>query len=145
MTKANDDLVLLIKSRIAEHEAAEKKKAEERAEAERERIRKEEADRLEREAEQKRQDEAKAQAVAAPAAAPAVAEPRYESRHIPEAKATTSASCITRATVTSKLELLKAVLSGEVPDAVLVVDMDALDALCNTLGRPVPGTAWGKA
>lgn len=52
--KMNDDLAALVKSRIAEHEAAEAK----RLDAERERIRAEEAEKLERQAAtQRRQDE----------------------------------------------------------------------------------------
>lgn len=51
--KANDDLLVLIKSRIAEHEAKEAA----RLEAERERIRKEEADRADREARQRLEQE----------------------------------------------------------------------------------------
>lgn len=59
--KSNDDLVTLIKARIAEHEAAE----EQRRDAERERIRREEQQKLEaeqREADQRAKDEAEAKA-----------------------------------------------------------------------------------
>lgn len=49
------------------------------------------------------------------------------------------------ATVANKLELLKAVLAGEVPDDVLAVDLEALALLCDSLGRSVPGVIWSKA
>ena len=49
------------------------------------------------------------------------------------------------ATVANKLELLKAVLAGEVPDDVLAVDLEALALLCDSLGRTVPGVIWSKA
>src|SRR5690606_10339958 len=54
--KSNDDLLLVIKSRIAEHETAEKAKAEALAEAERERIRNEERERLEAEQQAKQSE-----------------------------------------------------------------------------------------
>lgn len=53
VTKANDDLLAIIKSRIAEHKAAEELKAEKIRQDERDRIAKEEQERADREAEAK--------------------------------------------------------------------------------------------
>lgn len=71
--KAPDDLTALVKTRIAEHQAAEEKKLE----AQRERIRQEELARIEREQEAERHRIAREQAAAAPAPveAPAPAAP----------------------------------------------------------------------
>lgn len=67
--KAPDDLTSLVKTRIAEHRAAEAKKEEEQ----RERIRAEETARIEREQEAERQRIAREQAAQAPAPAPVAA------------------------------------------------------------------------
>lgn len=47
--------------------------------------------------------------------------------------------------VANKLELLKAVIRGDVPDHVIAVDMDALLALCVELKRPVAGVTLSEA
>lgn len=145
--KDKETVELIARQRIDEHQKSEQ----ERLEAERERIRKEEADRLEREAEQRRQAEAQAQAApvapavepqaapvekpAAPAPAPAVAQ------LVPEP----STPAASRIAVANKLALLKAVLAGDVPDDVLIVDTDYLAQLCETQGHTFPGVIWSKA
>lgn len=167
--KQADDLKAVITARISEHKEAEQA----RLDAERERIRKEEAARLEaeqkerdRKAEEKRIADEMAQRAAVrggqtggvhtstelqqPDAAvlerpsvieqAVIAEPRYESRHIAGAPAQS-----TSVAVVNKLELLKAIINGEVPDHVITIDHAALLELCNELKRPVPGTTLAKA
>ncbi|QIW89272.1 endonuclease [Pseudomonas phage 8P] len=145
--KDKETVELIARQRIDEHQKAEQ----ERLEAERERIRKEEADRLEREAEQRKQAESQAQAApvaqvdepqavpvekhAAPDPAPAVAP------LVPEP----STPAASRIAVANKLALLKAVLAGDVPDDVLIVDTDYLAQLCETQGHTFPGVIWSKA
>lgn len=63
--KAADDLTMLVKSRIAEHQAAEQKRADELAEKAREKIRAEEAEKLAAEAARKEREEAAAKAAEA--------------------------------------------------------------------------------
>ena len=47
-----------------------------------------------------------------------------------------------RIAVANKLELLKAVLAGHLPDDVLIVDTDYLAHLCETQGCTFPGVIW---
>lgn len=113
--KANDDVVNVIKARIAEHkakiereaeearekirreeEARAQREAEQRAAAERERIRKEEAERVEREANEKAQREA------AEAKAAAVPDPFPPAVVAPPAPAVTSAPAPRRVAASSK-------------------------------------------
>jgi predicted phage-related endonuclease len=75
------------------------------------------------------------------ALAPVVSEPEPES--VPDPVIPTERAM--RATIVNKLELLKAVLNGEVPDHVLVVDTVAVSELCADLGRSIPGVTWGAA
>ena len=165
--KDKETVALIARQRIDEHQKAE----EARLEAERARIRKEEADRLEREAEQRRQQQEERERLAAeqrakdepqsvpvetptaPAPAPAVAnklellldrlEREAEQRRQAEAQsAPVETPAASRIAVANKLELLKAVLAGEVPDDVLIVDLEALAHLCETQGRTFPGVIW---
>ena len=162
-----DVVELMVKQRVADHKAEEQRKLEQ----ERARIRKEEADRLEREAEQRRQQQEERERLAAeqrakdepqsvpvetltaPAPAPAVAnklellldrlEREAEQRRQAEAQsAPVETPAASRIAVANKLELLKAVLAGEVPDDVLIVDLEALAHLCETQGRTFPGVIW---
>ncbi|QLI49411.1 hypothetical protein vBPaeMUSP18_39 [Pseudomonas phage vB_PaeM_USP_18] len=146
--KDKETVELTARQRISDHKQAE----EERLSAERERIRKEEAERLEREAEQRRQAEVEAQATVAPAvepqaapvekpAAPASAPSPAVAPLVPEP----STPAASRIAVANKLALLKAVLAGDVPDDVLIVDTDYLAQLCETQGHTFPGVIWSKA
>lgn len=165
--KDKETVELIARQRIDEHQKAEQ----ERLEAERERIRKEEADRLEREAEQRRQQQEERERLAAeqrakdepqsvpvetptaPAPAPAVAnklgllldrlEREAEQRRQAEAQsAPVETPAASRIAVANKLALLKAVLAGDVPDDVLIVDTDYLAQLCETQGHTFPGVIW---
>lgn len=134
--KANDDLVMLIKSRISEHEAAEKVKAEAAAEAAREVIRKEEADKLrtEQAAEQAR-TEAQAVIERAQEAPEAAAQPTPDFEKPTVLKqSNTTASASGRVTpysaeVTDLMALVKAVADGLAPLKLLQVNQAELDAL----------------
>lgn len=165
--KDKETVELIARQRIDEHQKAEQ----ERLEAERERIRKEEAGRLEREAEQRRQQQEERERLAAeqrakdepqsvpvetptaPAPAPAVAnklgllldrlEREDEQRRQAEAQsAPVETPAASRIAVANKLELLKAVLAGHLPDDVLIVDTDYLAHLCETQGDTFPGVIW---
>ncbi|WP_085600363.1 MULTISPECIES: YqaJ viral recombinase family protein [unclassified Pseudomonas] len=130
VTKANDDLVALIKVRISEHQKAE----EEKAEAQRERIRKEELQKIE--------DEAKAKQVVEPVAEPApvvtsapaksaqITQPVPEPAAAPDQQATHL-----QAEVFDLLDLVKAVAYGQAPIAVLTVNWEALDAMVAGQGQ----------
>jgi len=131
VTKANDDLVTLIKFRISEHEKAEEAKAE----AQRERIRKEELQKIE---------DAKAKQVepVAVTPAPVIAEqpaPRV-SAVAPSAKAQPKPMKL-EARVTDLEALVKAVAAGQVPISVLTVNWQGLDDLVDAQGSEfnVPG------
>ena len=123
VTKANDDLVTLIKFRISEHQKAE----DEKAEAQREKIRKEELQRI--------TDEEKANLVVAPVAepvpvatpAPVKTAPAVQSMFKPVAAAA-SQSVAMQAEVFDLEALVKAVAYGQAPLSMLTVDWEALDA-----------------
>ncbi|KPG98379.1 Heme peroxidase [Pseudomonas sp. RIT-PI-q] len=131
VTKANDDLVTLIKFRISEHEKAE----EEKAEATRKRIREEELQRIADE------DKAKQAAAAIVEPAPAVTNAPVTTPTAVRAAATAhpAISKPVAAPATQPLnlqaevfdleELVKAVAYGQAPLSVLSVNWDALDAL----------------
>jgi predicted phage-related endonuclease len=121
VTKANDDLVALIKVRIAEHTKAE----EEKAEAQRVQIRNEELKRIE--------DEANAKAVVEPAAAPIRTAPPAKTVSAVQSasKPATAASKpeVFQAEVTDLEALVHAVAGGLAPLSVLTVNWEELDAL----------------
>jgi putative phage-type endonuclease len=130
VTKANDDLVTLIKFRISEHEKAE----EEKAEATRKRIREEELQRI--------ADEDKAKKAAAVVVEPApvvTAAPAVTPAPVTAAAAVQQASKSAAAPVTQSVNLqaevfdlealVKAVAYGQCPLSVLSVNWEALDAL----------------
>lgn len=130
VTKANDDLVALIKVRISEHQKAE----EEKAEAQRERIRKEELQKIE--------DEAKARQVVEPVAepAPVMTPAQAKSAQITQPAPKPAAAPAQQAThlqaeVFDLLDLVKAVAYGQAPIAVLTVNREALDAMVADQGQ----------
>lgn len=130
VTKANDDLVALIKVRISEHQKAE----EEKAEAQRERIRKEELQKIE--------DEAKAKQVVEPVAepTPVVTPAPAKSAQITQPAPKPAAAPAQQAThlqaeVFDLLDLVKAVAYGQAPIAVLTVNWEALDAMVADQGQ----------
>ena len=131
VTKANDDLVTLIKFRISEHEKAEEVKAE----AQRERIRKEELQKIE---------DAKAKQVEPVAVAPAPARSEQPAPRVtavaPSAKVQPKPMKL-EARVTDLDALVKAVAAGQVPISVLTVNWQGLDDLVETQGSEfnVPG------
>lgn len=132
---------LIAKQRVDEQKAEEQRKLE----AERERIRKEEADRLE--AEQKER-ERKAATSALQQQAVDLAEDLVEVARTVDARQVADeveGKTRTRVEVVNKLELLKGIINGEIPDHVVMIDERALLVLCNELQRPVPGTTWGKS
>lgn len=122
--KANDDLVALIKVRIADHQKAEEVKAE----ATRTRIRNEELQRIE--------DEAKAKAVVEPVAeltpvatpTPAKAAPVTQAASKPS-PTQASKPVAMQAEVYDLEALIKAVAYGQAPISMLTVDWEKLDAL----------------
>lgn len=132
VTKANDDLVTLIKFRISEHEKAE----EEKAEATRKRIREEEL--------QKIADAEKAKQVAPVAVTPA---PVRAEQSAPRVTAVATSANVQpkpmklEARVTDLDALVKAVAAGEVPISVLTVNWQGLDDLVDAQGSEfnVPG------
>lgn len=134
VTKANDDLVTLIKFRISEHEKAEEAKAE----ATRERIREEELQKI---ADEEAARLAAVPVVAEPAPVATAAQVSTASpvRSTPAAVVVTPAQAPT-ATATQKTEVLqaevydlealvKAVAYGQAPLSVLAVNWEALDAM----------------
>lgn len=133
VTKQADDLKAVITARISEHKEAEQV----RLDAERERIRKEEAAKLE--ARQEEVAPLQQQAVELAGDLVSVAQ-ALDARPAP-AKAANKHTV----EVVNKLELLKAIISGEIPDHVVAIDHAALLALCEELQRPVPGTTLAKA
>lgn len=125
VTKANDDLVALIKVRISEHKKAE----EEKAEALREKIRKEELQKIE----DAKAKEVVVEPVAEPA--PVVTPAPIKSAPVtqqaaPKPAATPSQQATNlQADVFDLEELVKAVAYGQAPLSVLTVNWEALDAL----------------
>jgi hypothetical protein len=141
--KSNDDLVLLINARIAEHKEAEER----RLEAERERIREEERQRLEHEqqlAAAEEQPAAEAEAEAEPDPAPAAPAPARVSA--PSRSAPVSA---TRwiARIIDKSAFIAAIAEGLATEDLLIVDQPALDSLANDKGQALklPGVVVEKA
>lgn len=162
--KPNDDLVSLIKARRADWD----KQEAERLAVEREKIRKEEADRLEAEAAAKARAEELAAAEQAKAPTDPVDEPvigvdlaagpdetvevELTGNKVTNVKTVEHASAsgytphsATKATVVNKLELLKAIIDGQLPEDLVTIDMAAVTALCASKNRPIPGVTWGKA
>ncbi len=131
VTKANDDLVTLIKFRISEHVKAEEVKAE----AQREQIRKEELQKIE---------DAKAKQVEPVAVTPAPVRAEQPAQRVtavaPSAKVQPRPTK-TEARVTDLDALVKAVAAGQVPISVLTVNWQGLDDLVDALGSDfnVPG------
>jgi len=131
VTKANDDLVTLIKFRISEHQKAEEVKAE----LQREQIRKEELQKIE---------DAKAKQVEPAAVTPAPVRAEQPAPRVtavaPSAKVQPRPTKL-EARVTDLDALVKAVASGQVPISVLTVNWQGLDDLVDTLGSEfnVPG------
>ena len=132
VTKANDDLVVLIKHRIAEHQKAEDAKAE----AQREQIRKEELQRIADEQEAERLAAIKPEPVVEPA--PVQQAPAQQSKPVQQASkpaASTTAQAVQMQAEVFDLEaLVKAVATGHVPLTVLTVNWEALDALVEMQG-----------
>lgn len=134
--KANDDLVLLINARIAEHKRVE----EEKAEAQRERIRKEELQRIEDEKEAERLAAIQPEPVAEKPAEPVRTQqaPVPQSKPVQQAaKPTTTATAQAvqmQAEVFDLVALVQSVAAGQVPVTVLTVNWEALDALVETQG-----------
>ncbi|MCK3849970.1 YqaJ viral recombinase family protein [Pseudomonas sp. W2Jun17] len=127
--KSNEDLVTLIKFRIAEHKRVE----DEKAEAQREKIRKEELQRIanEQEAERLAAIKPKPEPVVEPA--PVQQAPVQQSKPAqqaakPVATATTQAAQM-QAEVFDLEALVQAVAAGQVPVTVLTVKWEVLDAL----------------
>ncbi|SED28772.1 Phage-related protein, predicted endonuclease [Pseudomonas frederiksbergensis] len=127
VTKANDDLVTLIKFRISEHEKAE----EEKAEATRKQIREEELQRI--------ADDEKAKLAVAPVVetapvvtpAPVRAAPTM---HQAASKPVTAPAVNMQAEVFDLEVLVKAVACGQAPLSILSVNWEALDALVANQG-----------
>lgn len=156
VTKQADDLKALITARISEHKEAEQA----RLDAERERIRQEESARLEVE-QKERERKAEEKRIADEMALRAAEE--SNARVSTKLDASTTADLLAsapvnalaptvdevqasaRVEVVSKLELLKGIINGEIPDHVVIIDHAALLALCEELQRPVPGTTLAKA
>lgn len=131
VTKANDDLVVLIKHRITEHQKAEDAKAE----AQREQIRKEELARITQEQEAERLAAIKPEPVAEKAPEPVRTQqpPAQQSQPAQQtakpAAAATAQAVKVQAEVFDLEALVQAVAAGDIPVTVLTVDWEALDAL----------------
>lgn len=134
--KANDDLVTLIKFRIAEHKRVE----DEKAEAQREQIRKEELKRIADEQEAERLAAIKSEPVVEKAAEPVRTQqsPAHQSQPAQQtakpATAATAQAVAMQAEVYDLEALVQAVASGQVPVTVLTVNWEALDALVAAQG-----------
>lgn len=134
--KANDDLVTLIKFRIAEHKRVE----DEKAEAQREQIRKEELKRIADEQEAERLAAIKPEPVVEKAAEPVRTQQSPVQQSQPVQQAAKPAAASTTQTVAMQAEvydleaLVQAVAAGQVPVTVLTVNWEALDALVATQG-----------
>ncbi|WP_202370382.1 YqaJ viral recombinase family protein [Pseudomonas sp. MWU318] len=124
VTKANDDLITLIKLRISEHQKSEEQKAE----AQREQIRQQELKRIE--------DEAKAKALVeqAPVASPAPVKAAAPVLPVSKPSTATAAPVNLQAEVFDLESLIKAVAYGQAPISVLTVDWEALDAMVAAQG-----------
>lgn len=136
VTKANDDLVTLIKFRISEHQKAE----EEKAEATRKRIREEELQRIADEDKAKQASTAVVEPApvmtAAPAVTPApirVAAAAHQAASKPVTAPVTQPANL-QAEVFDLEALVKAVAYGQAPLSVLSVNWEALDALVANQG-----------
>jgi hypothetical protein len=128
--KANDDLVALIKVRIAEHQKAEEAKAE----AQREQIRKEELKRIEDEAKAKQVVEPVAEH--APVVTPEPVKPAPVTQAAPKPVAATAQTPLSLQAEVFDLEaLVHAVAVGQVPISVLSVNWEALDAMVAAKGQ----------
>lgn len=128
--KANDDLVALIKVRIAEHQKAEEQKAE----AQREQIRKEELQRIEDEAKAKQVVEPVAEP--APVVTPAPIKSAPVAQSVPKSVTATAHQAVSlQAEVFDLLDLVKAVAYGQAPLSVLTVNWEALDAMVADQGQ----------
>ena len=127
VTKANDDLVTLIKYRITEHQKAEESKAE----ALREQIRKDELKRIADEQEAERLAAIKSEPVVEKAAEPVRTQqpPLQQSKPAQPVIATTSQAVAMQAEVFDLDALVQAVAAGKAPVTVLTVNWEALDAL----------------
>ncbi|MGI0556275.1 YqaJ viral recombinase family protein [Pseudomonas aeruginosa] len=137
--KANDDLMLLINARIAEHQAEEER----RLEAERERIREEERQRLELE----QQEAATAQQpdpVAEPEPVPAAPAP---ARAAGRSRTATAPTTQWIARVTDKSALIAAIAAGHATEDLLIINQPALDSLANSNGQTLnlPGVIVEEA
>jgi putative phage-type endonuclease len=132
VTKANDDLVTLIKFRISEHDKAE----EEKAEATRKRIREEELQKI---ADAEKAKQVEPVAVAQPSVRTEQSAPRV-SAVTPSAKVQPKPMKL-EARVTDLEALVKAVAAGQAPISVLTVNWQGLDDLVDAQGSEfnVPG------
>ena len=134
--KANDDLVTLIKFRIAEHKRVE----DEKAEAQREQIRKEELKRIADEQEAERLAAIKPEPIVEKAAEPVRTQQPSVQQSKPAQQTAKPATTSTTQAVAMQAEvydleaLVQAVASGQVPVTVLTVNWEALDALVATQG-----------
>ncbi len=139
VTKANDDLVTLIKFRISEHQKAEQQKADAKRIAE-----EQEAQRL-----AAIKPEPVVEKVAAPE--PVRAAPVQTSARVTQAakQVTTQAveQVALQASVTDFEALVKAVADGQAPITLLLVNWDALDAMVAAQGSTfsMAGVTLGKA
>lgn len=127
--KANDDLVALIKVRIADHQKAEQVTAE----ATRTRIRNEELQRIEDEAKAKAVVEPVVQSAPVATSTPTRAAPVAQAAQKPTATQTTQTVAL-QADVYDLEALIKAVAYGQAPISMLKVDWDNLDTLVADLG-----------
>lgn len=131
VTKANDDLVVLIKHRINEHKKAEEAKAE----AQRAQIRNEELKRIADEQEAERLAAIKPEPVVEKAAEPVrtqQAAPVQQSQPVKQAAkpaATATQTVQMQAEVFDLDALVQEVAAGRVPVTVLTINWEALDAL----------------
>ena len=129
--KANDDLVALIKVRIAEHQKDEEAKAE----AQREQIRKEELQRIEDEAKAK-QAVVESVAEPAPIVTPAPIKSAPVAQSAPKSVTAPAHQAVNlQAEVFDLLDLVKAVAYGQAPISVLTVNWEALDAMVADQGQ----------
>ncbi|KWV82543.1 YqaJ-like viral recombinase domain protein [Pseudomonas fluorescens] len=129
VSKSNEDLVTLIKFRIAEHRRVE----DEKAEAQREKIRKEELQRIANEQEAERLAAIKPEPAVEPVAEPAPTEraPVQQSKPAQQAAkpAASEPAQAMQAEVFDLEALVQAVAAGQVPVTVLTVKWEVLDAL----------------
>lgn len=136
VTKANDDLVTLIKFRISEHQKAE----EEKAEATRKRIREEELQRIADDEKAKQAAAVVVEPVPVVTATPAVTPaPVRAAASVHQAASKSAAEPVTQsvdlqAEVFDLEALVKAVAYGQAPLSVLSVNWEALDALVTDQG-----------